>query len=311
MGGRVIGTIGRHSNGGANPKLPNPLVELIRLADSNEHVPVGRLADLVEAFAAEKRKHAEVLTEAERRIREAYTGFSGNERARFFAMLYDRFSERYDEHMEKTGHYAAIRRVLHFAMPHLKTPMLDITAGTGEVLLCALNYMRDARVLAGTSLAGMHSGPERPGAAGHIACANEISPKMFGAAQKKLSGMDVGFANSDAMAMPQALGEKFTTVICSQTFHIIPDEDKARLAVSMRGALRPGGIAIVMEEDPFRITQTPQIEPVSLFLRAVVSPIKPGMLAGMFEVKGFTRLEETACAPIDSEHSMRLHIFKK
>ncbi len=312
MGGRRLEASGGNGLEGRKANLPGPLVELIRMANSGEHVPVGRLASLVEDFAIEKQKHAALLGHVEESINAAYRQFPPAERAQFFAMIYDRFSERYDWHMETTGHFPAIRRILPFALPRLRLPVLDITAGTGEALLHSLDIMRDGRLLEGTALGSLAPGKGAPSSLTCPAFANEISQKMLGFAREKLSGRGVGFLNHDAMGLPDEFRGRFATVLCSQTFHLISDEDKARLAISIREALAPGGMAVVMEEDPFRITQTPQIEPVSMFLRAVVRPIKyPEKLAAYFIHNGFTRLEETAAAPIDSEHVMRLHIFSR
>jgi len=311
MGGRRLSGSNGGGTGEDKPVFPKPLTELIRMAACGEHVPVGRLASLVEDFAVEKRRHAEMLGHVEERIALAYAGFSPNERAQFFAMLYDKFSERYDEHMEATGHYPAMRRILPFALPHLRTPMLDITAGSGEPLRCALDFIRDGSMMRDTALAGFAPGTGMPTPLRHAIFANEISGRMLAIAKGRLAGRGVGFLNSDATDIPGDFRGRFATVLCSQTFHLVSDEDKARLALSIREALMPGGKAIIMEEDPFRITQTPQIEPVSMFLRAVVRPIKERVLAALFETNGFTRLEETAAAPIDSEHIMRLHIFAR
>ncbi|MFN7990938.1 MAG: hypothetical protein U0R44_02145 [Candidatus Micrarchaeia archaeon] len=91
-------------------------------------------------------------------------------------MLYDRFAERYDEHMGvETRHYQAIRRVLGYATPYLKFPILDITAGTGEPLTYALEMIE--RAIASHEF----EGPVK-----REAFANEISPRMLGKARRKL-----------------------------------------------------------------------------------------------------------------------------
>ncbi len=279
------------------------LKELSELALRGEKPDLRRFFDLVNDYAAEKRKERKGLEEEQRFIRRAYDSFSLPERVRFFSMLYDAFSERYDEHMGvETNHYGAIRRLMGFAAPYLRLPLLDVTAGTGEPLKYALERIKLGRRMAELGLPG-----DVPAQESALAVANEISPKMLGIAKQKLQGVE--FASHSAYDLPY--GERFRTVLCSQTFHIIADEDKPRLVRSIHGALLPGGIAIIMEEDPFRISQTAPIEAVSLFLRAIVRPIKPQALIGLFEVTNFEKLEERAVSPIDSEHSMRLHIFRK
>jgi hypothetical protein len=100
------------------------------------------LFEEVRRFTAERREHHETLKEAERAIFSSYGAFSPQERVRFFSMLYDKFAENYDRHMEETGHFKAINQLLWMAMPHLRFPLLDITAGTGVPLRAALEYAR-------------------------------------------------------------------------------------------------------------------------------------------------------------------------
>jgi SAM-dependent methyltransferase len=300
------------------PKLPDPVLEVFSVAP--ESISVPELFKIVEGFSQERRKQLERLNKAQEAINEVYNSFTVEQRVRFFSMLYDRFAERYDEHMGvETKHYPAIRRVMVFAMPYLRLPILDLTAGTGEPLKYAIEYMDASKALreAGIPLTeriSPHLAPDSPVQTDltYQIHANEVSHRMLENAERKLSGFGkVGFTDYSALTLPDHLKGKFSTVICSQTFHLIADEDKTRLVISIREALRPGGFAVIMEEDPFRITPTAPIEAVSLFLRSVVRPIKPDALIGRFEVNGFTKLEERAVAPIDSEHSMRLHIFQK
>jgi SAM-dependent methyltransferase len=280
-------------------RLPDPLEELISISEREAPIRAEHFFELVNRFAFEKRKHRENLEEQERFIREAYDAFSPPERVRFFSMLYDRFAERYDEHMGiETKHYWAIERVVGYAAPYLKLPIFDPTAGTGEPLLYAARLMPVKGVE--TDLT-------------YMLHANEVSHKMLEKAEGKLAGIPgAGFTDYSAYELPGHLKERFRTVLCSQTFHIISDEDKQKMVRSINEALLPGGHAIIIEEDPFRISQTPPIEAVSLFLRSVVRPVKhPGKLIGFFVTNGFTKLEERAVAPIDEHHVMRLHIFSK
>jgi SAM-dependent methyltransferase len=306
MGGKRLR---RPTDGGERrPPTKDPLIELFSVQPKD--ISVSGLFGAVDAFSQEKRKQRELLMKAEKAIDTIYQSFTPAQRVSFFAMLYDRFSKGYDSHMEETGHYRAIRRCLQFAMPYLRTPILDITAGTGEPLLYALDFM-DVSLGLGRGPLDMLVPRFAPYEASltHSAFANEISERMLGKARMKLAGMGVGFISNNAYELPKELKGKFNTVLCAQTFHLVSDDDKTMLVRSMRDALAPGGIAIVLEEDPFRITQSVYIDSLSLFLRAVVRPVKPDILVGRFEVGGLTKLEDSAISPIDSEHAMRLHIF--
>ncbi|MFH0884427.1 MAG: class I SAM-dependent methyltransferase [Candidatus Micrarchaeota archaeon] len=299
------------SRAGRKAPKTDPLLDIFSVRP--QEVSEARLFEVVNAFSSEKRKHRELLKKAQDAISEIYQRFSPAQRVNFFAMLYDRFAENYDSHMGiETRHYEAIRRTLMFALPHLRAPILDLTAGTGEPLMYALEFME-----AGRSLQGGPFGRFTPPT--HLysldleypAFANEISPKMLDRARVKLAGRDIGFLSGNAYELPQEFRGKFSTVLCAQTFHLISDDDKTKLVRSIRDALAPGGVAVVLEEDPFRITQTEYIEPLSLFLRAIVRPVKPDILVGRFEVGGFLKIDETASAAIDSEHVMRLHLFSR
>jgi ubiquinone/menaquinone biosynthesis C-methylase UbiE len=270
-------------------------------------VSVEGLFGIVRDFTAARREHHKALEEAERGILSAYERFSPEDRVRFFSILYDRFSGRYDRHMgAETGHYRAIANLLFFAMPHVRFPLLDVTAGTGEPLGMVLEAARLAQGIRATEFGSRFSGMLPQGIG--TAYANEISPRMLKIAKLKLADSNVTFINSSAFDLRL---EGMGSVLCSQTFHLIADEDKTKLVRAIHRSLADGGTAIVMEEEPFRISPTPSIEEVSLFLRAVACPIKADALIGRFEVNGFTKLEQRASYPIDSEHIMRLHMFVK
>ncbi len=289
--------------------LRDPLAELINLGQRSEPVSIDKLFGLVQGFSLEKRKEREKLAEAQEFIFRAYNRFSPSQRVKFFSMLYDRFAERYDEHMGiETNHYQAIKRVMWYAAPYIRFPLLDITAGTGEPLKYALEIAQISKRIRQLELETPYLAPNGRGS---LAYANEISPNMLAKAKEKLE-RKARYTSHSAYSLPQEWREKFKTVLCSQTFHIISDKDKPRLVASIRDALTPDGTAIIIEEDPFKISQTPPIEAVSLFLRSVVSPIKNyGTLIAYFENAGLERLEERAVSPIDEEHSMRLHMFTK
>ncbi|HSB47306.1 MAG TPA: methyltransferase domain-containing protein [Candidatus Bilamarchaeum sp.] len=277
-----------------------PLADLLS-ADSHE-LRVERLFDITIEFAREKREHHELILKAERAIHEIYGRFEELQRVKFLGRLYDQFALNYDAHMgEQTGHYRAIRRVLGYAEPYLSLPVIDLSAGTGEPMGYAVEIMAaKARLRLQTDLTYQI----------HM---NEISPRMLEIAERKHGKIPgAGFTDYSAYTIPEHLKGRFRTVLCSQTFHIISEQDKPRMVESMRELLVPGGHAVVIEEDPFRITQTPSIEPVSMFLRSVVDPIKnPGKLIGYFVTHGFRRVDESAHSNIDSEHAMHLHIFQK
>ncbi|MBU0532061.1 class I SAM-dependent methyltransferase [Candidatus Micrarchaeota archaeon] len=313
----------REKNGptGGTCKFPNkiiepsgPLGQLISIAEKQSEISLERFFGLVNEFAREKVRQRTDLEQMENFIRGTYSRFSLAQREKFFTMLYNAFAETYDEHMIATGHYEAIKNVLFYAGPHLRTPILDITAGTGEVIRYVMDFMATADMMRESEVMQRKFGSllfALPEVSNGKIYANEISSKMLEKAREKLRGNGVTFTDYSAYALPDEY-PCFRTVICSQTFHLIPDEDKVMMVRAIRNALAHGGIAVVMEEDPFRISPTPHIEPISLFIRSVAAPIKHrAKLSGLFTTNGFERLEERAVYPIDSEHVMRLHLFRK
>lgn len=274
---------------------------------------VGELLTTVRNFCNKKRRYNHLLVREQQAIRAAYENFTPAQRVELFSALYDIFAERYDRHMSKTGHYRAIARVMQYGMPHLRAPILDITAGTGEPLRYALEYMRDAEGLRFTSLDLLRPDMKRiESDFGWQACANEISTRMLDRARAKLQGGWVGFTSFNALSPPKEMNGRFATVLCSQTFHLISNSDKQELASAIHRVLAPGGIAMVIEEDPFRITKTDEIEEVRLVLSSVVDKMRNiGVLIALFEKAGFRHCIESAIAPIDDEHQMHLHLFEK
>ena len=276
-----------------NSQIPPPIVDIFQKADD---------------YGRKKRRHRDDLARTKAEILSDYAKFSQRERALFFSVLYDRFAESYDQHMSETGHYEAIRNVLMFAGPYIKLPLLDITAGTGEPLSHVCELIDASIVLRRLSMRELDAVASRlPDAGSGRIVANEISRRMRERAKEKLN---VTFTSHDALDLPREW--RFKTVLCSQTFHLITDEDKSRLVQSMHKVLLPGGTAIVIEEDPFRITETEAIEGISMFLEPIVAPIKHrGTLIAYFEDGGFKHLEQRGVYPIDSEHVMRLHLFQR
>ncbi len=287
-------------------RFPPPLIE----CKSKERIE--KLFAATMEFAKEQREFSEKLKKRKGSIFAEYDDFDRHERAFFFSLLYDQFAMTYDRHMEiDTRHYQAMREVFTFALRHLRAPLLDITAGTGEMLRFAINLAEAGNTLRSHDMSR----------AQRIACdllpdmgigtvvANEISPKMLEIARKKLDGHDVSFTSYNALNLPE--NWQFRTVLCSQTMHLLAEADKKGFVESIHRVLAPGGHAIVLEEDPFLVSQTEAIDGVGLFIRAVACPMKSDALIGMFEVNGFLYTEHRAAHPIDDEHIMRLHVFRK
>lgn len=290
----------------AKPGLPEPALDfvtsidrLVRFSKESDVVSLSRFVELVDAFAKERRGFSESLLGCEKTIGDAYRRLSSEQRVQCFRILYDRFSENYDKHMEKTGHFAAIAKVMAHAAPFIRFPIMDLTAGTGEPMAYAICQSPD------------HA--KRFSMRRSMAYLNEISPRMLDKAKDKLQGAgSIRFTAYDAFSLPSHLRGRFRSVLCSQTLHLISDKDKPRLVRSMFNALGMGGTAIVIEEDPFTVSPTPEIDGISVFIGSIASPISnPERIRGLFTPFGFQKIEAGASWPIDQHHAMRLHVFKK
>ncbi len=274
---------------------------------------VRRLFRMVHEFRTDKREKYEQLKKTEESILRTYESFTPDERVLFFAILYDEFAKNYDRHMTETGHYEAMRTVLPYAGPYLSAPLLDITAGTGELLKYAIELMEAGshlRALRETGFRGFDAAISTlPEGRDGIIVANDVSLKALGKAKKKLDSPFVEYTTHDAYAFP--VEGLYRTVLCSQIFHIISDEDKARMVKAIHRTLEPGGTAVIIEEDPFVISDSPYIDGIDIFLRAVACPVNTDILIGRFEVNGFRYLEHSAHHRIDSKHNMWVHIFER
>ncbi|MFH2019776.1 MAG: class I SAM-dependent methyltransferase, partial [archaeon] len=145
-----------------------------------------------------------------------------------------------------------------------------------------------------------------------LICANDLSEKMLAKAKEKLGNGRVFFHNHDACCFPDEWEGKFRTVLLSQTLNLLTEEDKIRLITSVKKVMDDGGKVIVIEEDPFGVTQTDAIQSVAMFIRGVGEPFaNPGELIGLFRPLGFTRYPEHAVAEIDGNHNMKVYIFMK
>jgi SAM-dependent methyltransferase len=293
------------------------------------------------------------IKEMEAELRRDYNKLSANGRADYFRRIYDNFSEVYDYVMKSTGHFAAIREVLQITRKFLKPPILDITAGTYEVLKYALELMnvrKNLQILLNQYKLLLENVPKCPvleseeyaskieraidsvfpeqtrgyfnKGAEFLFWANEISPKMASIGKKKTKGFEIKHTSFNATELPEKLEGQFMTVICAQTFHLISKEDKMNLIKSIFRALKPGGYAIIIEEDNFRISPSFDIRGVGIPLRAVACPIdKKSDFISMFtrfedkdgKIIGFEYTGIGSKMNVDKKpgHIMRSYVFRK
>ncbi len=215
--------------------------------------------------------------------RQRFAAMDEDEQEVFIEKMYDRFSASYDEHMETTGHYEAIRRLItkEVAAHNFQFPFFDITSGTGVPachFLLELNkkLMRERK----TEVNFIVSKEERREYHVHPIYLNDISEKMNVLSEKKFNELehilrsevrskakkenkfdvppilidDKGVAIKDYSfrSLYTGLGGKVGTIMVSQTFHIVTSADKERLAKAIDWALAPGGRVVLIEEFVWR-----------------------------------------------------------
>ncbi len=246
------------SNGGPS----NGAALLVEPHRTEEAGHLGKLRELRRKRQAEE----ENIEETRREMRATLTACTPKERDIWLRELYDEFSKKYDCYMEKTGHYDAMRQLISGIIASLmrksrelvRLPILDLTAGTGaplEFLLREINkrYKKKSkfRVLD-------VKGNKKP-----LVWVNDLSGGMIAKARERFSRLglkkirmsDIGFSKLSFREFKESypgLEGAFGTVLIAQTFHITPD--KEMLAEVAGWALAPGGLVMVFEEFPWRVS---------------------------------------------------------
>lgn len=211
-------------------------------------------------------------------------------------LVYEVFSQGYDQHMEHTGHYRAARMGLDCTKEYLVGPILDVSCGTGEILHYLANDInsRDWEVVA-----------------------NDISTSMQAIARQKLEGKinRILFTSYDVRDLPWE--SYFKTILCSYSIHGFPDAHGGKLRVleKMAKVLTAGGHLIFLEEFPPRITSSPYLPPaVTLLLPDTETPVhidlSGGRLESLAELAGFQPGSVNEMA-IDDKHRLYTMVFKK
>jgi SAM-dependent methyltransferase len=349
--GQFSGKRGRH-----DPMVdgqPSPTKPRRKLITEEQQAMLDRTFTEMDAIEDAIRTRQREIQDQEADFRRLYNQLNASGRADYFRRVYDKFAAVYDYVMSSTGHFGAIREVLPIGRKFLRPPIMDITAGTYEVLRYALELMdmpKDIRVLLNQYRIIMENYPQTPifeggehlkrieravesilpefgrgyfnKGADCLVWANEISSEMSKKGKEKLKGHEIKHTSFNATELPEELEGKFMTVVCAQTFHLISLADKINLIKSIYRALKPGGYAIIVEEENFRISPNFDIRGVGIPLRAVACPVE----RKSDFISMFTRFEDKDGKPIGFKytgigskmnvdkkpgHTMRSYIFRK
>ncbi len=234
-------------------------------------------------------------------IRSRFAAMSEDERQLYIQEIYNRFSENYDDYMEETGHYGAIRRLLtkEASVHTFQFPVLDISAGTAVPLAHFLEQINRKHMNIREAIPLVRSNYTGP-----VVYVNDLADKMIGIAEARMealkhrisseaeklglpappilsnnlsNGDDIAYKNYSFRRLHSSLKKKFGTILVSQTFHVITYKDKELLAKAINWALAPGGRVVLLEEfdwktSPHLTKETPPS--VIKVVGAIASPLK-------------------------------------
>ncbi len=257
------GKNGKSSEKAEGKKEPekSPLTEPLQRASD----PFERMVEL-ENQLKQKLQRA---VDTEREITKTFREMSPEQRERWLGEKYDEFSATYDDYMENSGHYPAIKRVVsaNVSARHelFRFPILDLTAGTGVPLEYLLKEVNKKYSGKGKTLKLRFINERRKAKTNETTVwVNDISKKMINKARERLNRLKselrilrgrINYTNHSFREFSSAnedLRGTFGTVLISQTFHITPEKDI--LAQVADWALAPGGIALVVEEFQWKVS---------------------------------------------------------
>ncbi|GEM_PF-2480860 len=267
--------------------------------------------------------------EIEQDIKTIFHNLSSEEKERWLRNRYDSFSDEYDNYMEKTGHYRAIKKAIAGSVAGtdqglIRFPILDLSVGTGMVLeyfLKAINKIYKKR-------GALHFVDKirKPKKNELLVWANDLSPKMIEKAEERLKKLELKiipqpsnnliFTSISFRDYPHEHSElknKFGTVFISQTFHVTPEKDALVKAIDW--ALAPGGVVVIVEEFQWRTSVHSNL--CLRLIEAIATPLphKADLIA-LFNKGGDTQLTYTKEARITIRidhptHEMSGFVLKK
>ena len=203
---------------------------------------------------------------------------------RFFAPVYDR-------HMEKTGHYRALREALDafIIKRQIAGSLLDVSCGTGEALLHVSDFLNSLKI---------------------DVTANDFTPEMLDIAKLKLAGFlrNVTFTSSDIRTLPSEV--QYETVLCSYSMHDMPSPKDGPIQ-RMVAAVKLGGRLVSIEEWPCAVTNSEHLTTaVQSLLRLSETPIERTMLRALYEKYGLEHVEDGSFK-IDDNHFLYGTVYGK
>lgn len=222
-------------------------------------------ADLLNYLETRLKKEISDAEKIEQEIRTVFHSLSPEEKEQWLRDRYDSFSDEYDDYMEKTGHYRAIKKAIAGSVAGadrdlIRFPILDLSVGTGMVLEYFLKAINKTYKKGG--MLRFADRIRKPKKNEPLIWANDLSPRMIEKAQERLRKLELkiipnpsnlvftSLSFRDYPSKHSEMKNKFGTVFISQTFHVTPEKDALVKAIDW--ALAPGGVAVIVEEFQWR-----------------------------------------------------------
>lgn len=175
--------------------------------------------------------------------------------------------QKYDKHMQESGHYLAQEKLLRLLLKEVREPILDLACDTGFILSLLSEQFVNL-------------------------FANDLSIKMLNFTKKKLNLKLINYSNDNVESL-NSYSQKFSTIICCNLFHYIEDHNKA--ITRWKQLLDNDGKIILIEEYPFILREN---------LRQLTKVINPKTIEEISRIMKMNHLmlSRTEEMPIDSRH---------
>lgn len=199
------------------------------------------------------------------------------EKAEKIKKFWNESCEDYDHHMSETDHYKAQIKILGLLKKEIKEPILDLACGTGIILKFLSNDFSNIQ-------------------------GNDFSKKMIEMSKEKLT-CKLTEENAEILS---SYDEKFNTVILCNLFFYIENRKKA--VKRWKKLLEKDGKIIFLEEHPFLITKSDDLDKHTKDLLEILNPISPEEIEKIMVEEGFF-LKKKVKTSIDGKHDLYGLVF--
>ena len=188
--------------------------------------------------------------------------------------IFNQHSRIYNQHMEETGHYIAQDEILKKVIPFVKSPILDVACGSGNILKKLSKTFSEIR-------------------------GNDLSKSMTSLA--KQNNPKITFTNDDAEELI-SYNQKFKTLFCVNTLFYLSNKEKA--IQRWKDLLEEKGKLIVIEEHPFIYPNNKYLENLKLI------PFSPKEIIELMSHLKLKLIYQNN-VKIDDKHNLFVSVFEK